>query len=533
MIRTASAGLVLAAATMATTAATNAATEAAPNAATTAAPTAHAAPATIVQVDGGRIEGTLEDGIRAFKGIPYAAAPVGTLRWQAPQPVQPWTGVRSAGAFGNRCMQLPLYSDMVFRAAGMSEDCLFLNVWAPADATRKKLPVLVYFYGGGLQTGDGSEPRYEGAAMAKAGIVALTVNYRLGVFGFFAHPELTAASPDKASGNYGLLDQSAALRWVKRNIAAFGGDPDQVTIAGESAGSFSVSAQMVMPMSRGLFARAIGESGSILGGRGTTPLARAEEQGTAFARLVEAPTLNDLRALPADRLLEAARMPGAPWFGIVQDGHAIERAPRDTFATGRQARVPLLAGWNSAEQGAAGVLGQDAPTRENFQAALRRLYGNDAAEAARVYDYDVSDAARDLAGDRWIVHGTWKWIDLHAKTAPTWRYYYSRPRPATVDGKPAATGAAHSAEIEYAMNNLAGNPVYRWSDDDRQVSRTLHGYFVNFIQHGDPNGKGLPKWPRVTDPAPNVMRIDVQSGAYDPRDRARFEFHDRQADRQP
>lgn len=514
MMKTASAGILLAAA------------------ATVAQAAAPATPTTTVSIEGGRIEGRVEDGVRAFKGIPFAAPPVGALRWQAPQPVQRWQGVRQAGDFGNRCMQLPLFSDMVFRSPGQSEDCLYLNVWAPATAGAKKLPVLVYIHGGGLVTGDGSEPRYEGAAMARQGIVALTINYRLGVFGFFAHPELTAGSKHQASGNYGLMDQAAALAWVKKNIAAFGGDPAQVTIAGESAGSFSVSAQMIMPMSKGLFARAIGESGSVLGGRGAPPLAEAEGQGVAFAQGLGLATLKDLRAAPAETLLAAQGKPGAPRFGIVTDGHVLDRAPLDSYSQGRQAHVPLLAGWNSQEMHAGAILDNQAPTPERFQAALQKFYGADPAtlaDAARVYDYDVAEAARDLSSDRWIVHGTWKWIDLHAKAAPTWRYYYARPRPATVDGQPAATGAAHSVEIEYAMGNLDGNKVYAWTDEDRAVSRTMQAYFANFIRQGDPNGAGLPAWPRITQPGANVMQLDAQSGAYDPKDRARFEFHDRQA----
>ncbi|WP_229418556.1 carboxylesterase/lipase family protein [Pseudoduganella flava] len=507
MIKTATAGMLLAATTL-----------------------AQAAPATTVRVEGGRIEGRIEDGVRTFQGIPFAAAPVGALRWKAPQPVQRWQGVRKAQAFGNRCMQLPLFSDMVFRSPAVDEDCLYLNVWTPARAA-KKLPVLVYFHGGGLAAGDGSEPRYDGAAMAKQGIVALTVNYRLGVFGFLAHPELTAEAPYKASGNYGLMDQAAALAWVKKNIAAFGGDPAQVTIAGESAGSFSVSAQMVMPMSRGLFARAIGESGAILGTRFVAPLADAERQGVQFAQAAGYATLQDLRTAPADALLQAQGKPGAPWFSIVQDGHVIDRAPAETFARGLQAKVPLLAGWNSQEQHAGAILGPLPPTAENFQAALAKLYGERAAAAAQAYGYDVADAARDLASDRWIAYGTWKWIALHAQAAPAWRYYYTRPRPATVDGKPADAGAVHSAEIEYAMANLDGNKVFRWTDEDRQVSRTMNAYFANFIKHGDPNGAGLPVWPKVTEPGANVMRLDVQSAAFDPQDRARYEFHDEEAKR--
>ena len=228
-----------------------------------------------VKTANGVVEGVTEkSGIRAFRGIPFAAPPVGDLRWKPPQPVKNWEGVRQADKFGPRAMQRPIFGDMNFRSDGMSEDCLYLNVWTPAKSGDERLPVLVYFYGGGFMAGDGSEPRYDGASMARKGIVAVTVNYRLGVFGFLAHPELTGESPHHASGNYGLLDQNAALRWVRRNIAAFGGDPDKVTIAGESAGSVSVSAQMASPLSKDLIAGAIGESGSLMGTLPPVPLCR-------------------------------------------------------------------------------------------------------------------------------------------------------------------------------------------------------------------------------------------------------------------
>src|SRR5579883_1179908 len=242
----------------------------------------------IVKTKAGSLEGTgpQASGVRHFKGIPFAEPPVGNLRWTAPQPVKSWAGVKSAKEFGPRCMQQSLYGDMNFRANGMGEDCLYLNVWTPAKSAKEKLPVLVYYFGGGFQAGDGSEPRYDGESMATKGVVALTVNYRLGVFGFLAHPDLTKESPHHASGNYALLDQHAALEWVKRNIAAFGGDPNRVTIAGESAGSIAVSAQMASPLSHGLIAGAIGESGSILGALSAVPLSQAEEQGVKFAKAV-------------------------------------------------------------------------------------------------------------------------------------------------------------------------------------------------------------------------------------------------------
>ncbi len=231
-----------------------------------------------VKTANGVVEGTVASpsGVRMFKGIPFAEPPQGDLRWKPPVPVKNWTGVRAANQFGPRCMQLPIFGDMNFRSNGMSEDCLYLNVWTPAKSAKAKLPVMVYFFGGGFVAGDASEPRYDGESMATKGIVAVTVNYRLGVFGFLAHPELTRESPHHASGNYGLLDQSAALVGVKRNIAAFGGDPNRVTIAGESAGSFSVSAQMGSPLSKDLIAGAIGESGSLLGLQPTATLAHAE-----------------------------------------------------------------------------------------------------------------------------------------------------------------------------------------------------------------------------------------------------------------
>ena len=257
-----------------------------------------------VRTASGVVEGVLEgSGIRSFKGIPFAAPPVGDLRWREPQPVKSWTGVLKADHFGPRAMQTPIFGDMNFRSDGVSENCLYLNVWAPQPKGRALLPVLVYFYGGGFVAGDGSEPRYDGESMAQKEIVALTVNYRLGLFGFFSHPELTKESPHHASGNYGLLDQAAALQWVKKNIAAFGGDPNKVTIAGESAGSISVSALMASPLSRNLIAGAIGESGSILGALPAVPLSEGEKTGEQFAQSIGAKSLSELRSITADSLL--------------------------------------------------------------------------------------------------------------------------------------------------------------------------------------------------------------------------------------
>lgn len=514
-----------------------------------------------VQTASGTVEGTgaQANGVRHFKGIPFGEPPVGDLRWKAPQPVKPWTGVRETKQFGPRCMQLNVFGDMNFRANGMGEDCLYLNVWTPAKTGKEKLPVLVYFFGGGFIAGDGSEPRYDGESMATKGIVAVTVNYRLGVFGFMSHPELTKESPNRASGNYALLDHTAALKWVKENIAAFGGDPAKVTIAGESAGSIAVSAQMVSPLSKDLIAGAIGESGSVLAALAPVPLAQGEEQGTKFASMVNASNLAALRAIPAQQLLEAAGKQGVPRFTPTIDGYFFPENPVAMFNAGKQAKVPLLAGWNSEEQGARSVLQRDEPTKANFEKAVRRLYPNDADAILKEYapatDADVLQAATDLAGDRFIGYSTWKWIDAAAKTGgkPVYRYYYSRPRPkmsaamgnatpglaggvirnaGNAAPPPPARGAVHSAEIEYAMGNLAGNKVYDWTPEDHKVSKAMQEYFANFVKTGNPNGKGLVKWPAVKADAPaEYLVIDVQNRVETEKHRGRYLLLDKLAAR--
>ena len=502
----------------------------------------------------GTLEGVTEaSGIRAFKGVPFAAPPVGALRWQPAQPVKPWLDTRKADKFGPRCMQRALFGDMNFRSNGMGEDCLYLNVWTPAKSGREKLPVLVYFFGGGFVAGDGSEPRYDGESMARQGIVAISVNYRLGVFGFFAHPELTKESPRHASGNYALFDQAAALQWVKQNIAAFGGDPQRVTIAGESAGSIAVSAQMASPLSKGLIAGAIGESGSIISALSAVPLLEGEQSGVKFADAINVTSLAALRAMPADQLLEATAKPGLPRFSPTVDGYFFPKAPADIFAAGEQAHVPLLAGSNSEESGYFGILGRETPTVENYRKALQRLYNDKADEVFKLYpaanETEVMDAAQDLASDRFIAYSTWKWVDLSTKTGgkPTYYYLYARPRPAmraemgnaapglaggvvtgaaatAANQRPKARGAVHSAEIEYAMGNLDSNKVYAWAPEDQQVSKTMQAYFANFIKTGNPNGAHLPNWPKFD--TNQRMMIDVNTRAEADKVRARYQFLD-------
>lgn len=485
----------------------------------------------IVNTNDGKLEGTYASGITIFKGIPFAQPPVGNLRWKEPQPVRPWTGVRKADHFGPRAMQLPIYSDMNFRSDGVSEDCLYLNVWTPAKSGKDLLPVLVYFYGGGLMAGDGSEYRYDGESMSRNGIVAITVNYRLNIFGFFSHPELTKESPHHASGNYGFLDQAAALRWVNQNIRAFGGNPEKITIAGESAGSYSVSGLMASPLSRKIIAGAIGESGSLLDFEPLSTLADAETLGLAFADSLGVNSLSALRSLPADQILKtSSKMKEG---NLPVDGYFFPKQPLAIYAAGEQAKVPLLVGWNSEEGNWRNILGSDLPTKENLARALRKMDSEHADEMLKEYyaatDADVETAATDFASDRFIGFGTWRWSDVQAKTggSKVYRYLYEHPRPETREPEksPPAKGATHSSEIEYVLGNLPTNQVYNWQPEDYLVSQIFQSYFVHFIKTGNPNGLGLPQWQAVIPDEPaTVMHVDVYTRAETEKNRQRYLF---------
>ena len=500
-----------------------------------------------VKTANGIVESTVapKDGVRTFKGIPFGQPPVGDLRWREPQPVKNWTGTRSADQFGPRCMQRTgPGADYWFRSNGMSEDCLYLNVWTPAKSGNEKLPVLVYIFGGGFQNGDGSEPRYDGESMARQGMVAVSINYRTNIFGFFVHPELTKESPHHASGNYGLLDQVAALQWVQKNIAAFGGDPKHVTVAGESAGSISVSALMASPLSKNLMAGAIGESGAAIASLPPQPLAEAEQNGLKFATGAGANTLAALRAMTAEQIQDAVAKAQGVRFTTAMDGYFLAKSLTEIFEAGEQAKIPLLQGSNTQEQPSRSVLGTGDPTPETLANAIRRFYGDKAEPVLKAYAAgttdEVFDAATHLASARFISYGTWKWAELQRKTGskPVYRYLYARPRPAYLgmpgEGAPPAPpagaqqasgprGAAHSAEIQYAMGNLDLDKRYTWEPADHEVSKTMQAYFVNFIKTFDPNGPGLPNWPAYrSDNGYQRMRIDLKSQTEAEGDRDRY-----------
>ncbi|MCB0608141.1 MAG: carboxylesterase family protein [Lewinellaceae bacterium] len=509
------------------------------------------------QTENGVIEGNYDvaTGLQMYFGVPFAKPPVGDLRWKAPQPPDNWAGVLETKKFGPRAVQAPVFGDMNFRSDGLSEDCLYLNVWTPAKRNTAGLPVLVYFYGGGFVAGDGSEPRYDGAAMAKKGIVAVTVNYRLNIFGFFAHPELSAESPYKGCGNYGLLDQNAALKWVQKNIAAFGGDPKKVTIAGESAGSISVSAQMASPLSKNLIAGAIGESGAGINPTlAPIPLADAEKNGLEFAQKAGYPTLAELRALSTREVYEIYTESGRFGFPTVIDGYFYPKTIPEIFNAGDQAQVPLLLGWNSAEIPGMAFMQGMPYNEENYVKKVKEAYPADYEQVLKLYphgsDKEIEWSATALASDRFIAYSTWKWFDLHRKNSsqPVYRYLYSKLRPPLVDQTlapglaggtvkrddsappmPQPIGAPHACEIEYCMGNLPLVREYAWTPDDYKVSETMQNFFANFIKTGNPNGAGLPEWPaaKSADPMPPVMILDVESRAVKAANDARYLFLDK------
>ena len=484
-----------------------------------------------VSVDSGMLEGTLnvDSSVRIFRGVPFAAPPVGGLRWQAPHPVQPWEGVRKATEFGAHCVQGKVFGD-IDAPGGMSEDCLNLVIWAPAKASDKPLPVYLWFYGGGFAAGGNSEARYDGESFARRGIVVVNANYRLGVFGFLAHPELTKESSHHASGDYGLLDQVAALQWVRKNIAAFGGDPKRITIGGESAGSLSVSALMASPLSRDLISQAVGESGAFLGnvgGRGMATLAEAEKTGAAFADSFGAKSVADLRAKPADELLKAAMKTNNGFaFWPIIDGYCLTEDVLATYAAGRQSPVPMLAGWNADEVRMMVMMNPRKPTAKTFPDQLNKQFKDRGAEALRLYpattDEEAIRSAGDLASDGFIVFSTWKWIDMQAKTGqPVYRFQFDRAAPISREMAAMAhgmktLGATHASELEYVFDMLASKKA-DWQPDDQKVAETMNEYWAN------PNGAGLAQWPDYTK-THQVMHLDTESKALPEAHRDRYEF---------
>ena len=496
---------------------------------------AHAAPRQ-VSVEGGKVAGVpaRDASITVFKGIPYAAPPVGDLRWRAPQPVVPWHGVRQANTFGHSCVQ-PIvgerkpwtYEFMTHNE--VSEDCLYLNVWTPAASASERLPVYVYIYGGANREGSGAVPVYDGEGLARKGIVFVTVNYRLGVFGFLTHPELTRESERHVSGNYAILDLVAALKWVKANIAAFGGDPAKVTIGGQSAGASNTHALTASPLARGLFRGAIAQSGSSVATLTGTAMRTLEEQerlGVEFAQRAGATSLAELRKLPwKDLLATQQQTESSIRLGTVVDGYVLPARIGEIFARGEQNDVPTITGCNMHENGASP---NPETTVDEFRKAASR-YDDLAGEFLALYPAASDEQARAAQNESaWDAARTsmYLWAVTRGKTAKTraFTYFWDHTLPGPDAGK---YGAFHSSEVPYVMNAL-GMSDRPFTADDHRIADMLSSYWANFVATGDPNGKGLAHWPAVGEQPGTTMRLGDRVGAVPVAgSKARHEFFEK------
>ncbi len=476
-----------------------------------------------IKVDGGLISGITHENIRIYKGIPFAAPPVGQLRWKAPQAVKSWKGTRKCTQFGPSPMQaspapFSMWSEeFLIPKQPISEDCLYLNVWTGAKSAQEKRPVLVWIYGGGFMSGGSAVPIYDGESMAKKGIVFVSINYRVGNFGFLAHPQLTQESGTNTSGNYGLMDQIAALKWVQKNIRNFGGDPNQVTIAGQSAGSMSVNCLVASPKAKGLFQQAIAESGANF----TTPnagLAQAEEAGIKFMHALEAASLEDLRKKPAEDILKTDLGTRGP----IIDGYILTEPIHQLFATHQQNPVTLLTGWNEDE----GLLRGPLLKAEDYQQQLYKQYGTQAAAFLRHYpatnETETIQSQYDLGRDLIFGVQNYAWANAQSQQSqPVYVYRFTRKVPGT--GEYAKYGAFHTGEVAYAYDNLAF--LHRpWQSADRELSRIMSAYWLNFITTGNPNGKNVPNWPLYTTQDKKIINLGNEVKAEVLPDAERLEF---------
>ena len=462
----------------------------------------------------------------SFKGIPFAAAPVGPLRWKAPQPLKPWTGTLTATMFGPACMQDATFARIFGAPPETSEDCLYLNVWTPAKTAGDKLPVMVWIYGGGFVGGQTSVPMYDGSRLAEKGVVLVSVAYRLGAFGFLAHPDLSRES-GKGSGNYGLQDQIAGLKWVKTNVAKFGGDPDRVTILGESAGGIAVSMLAASPAAKGLFQRAISESGGNFGsaryrnegGVNVPPLKVAETGGKAFLEKLGAKDITTARAISAETIQKGVGpgLAATTQFWPVFDGDVLPGDQYELYQARRFNDTPVLVGTNSDE---GGLFVQGPVTSARFEEMVRSGFGKGADGILAAYphadDADASAAARNLMRESTFAWHTWAWAMLQSDKGKNkaFVYYYDHRTPQQPNG------AGHGSEIAYVFRTLGapgaslGGPEVAPRQEDTKLSEVISSYWTNFAKTGDPNGAGLAQWPAFTRNDQRVMLFDdKQSGA--------------------
>jgi para-nitrobenzyl esterase len=472
-------------------------------------------------VTGGRVAGVVANGISAFKGIPFAAPPVGALRWKAPQPVNPWTGARQASAYGPACVQDATFPKLFGAPPTLSEDCLYLNVWTPAKSASEALPVMVWIYGGGFVGGQTSVALYDGTRLAEKGVVLVSVAYRLGVFGFFAHPDLSRES-GKGSGNYGLQDMIAGLQWVKANIAKFGGDPTRVTIFGESAGGIAVSMLAASPAAKGLFHRAISESGGNFapprlateGGQNAPTLKVAEATGVEFLAKLKAADIKAARDLPAEKLQAAVGSGLQNGFWPVFDGDVLPGDQYELYKSGRFNDTPVLIGTNS-DEGA--LFAQPGMNAARFESLVRDGYGKQAETVLAAYAHgneaEAIASGKNLMRDSLFAWPTWAWAMLQSEKGKghAYVYYFDHRTPQS------PSGANHGSEMAFVFRNLIGGGPIGLAGaprpEDNAMSELMSSYWVNFAKNGDPNGPGLPRWPAFTSSSQSLMLFDAKSSA--------------------
>lgn len=455
-----------------------------------------------VKVEQGIVQGTIENGLKIFKGIPFAAPPVGDLRWKAPQPADKWEGVKQTTEFA------PVPMQGGNPPSGKSEDCLYLNIWTPAKSADEKLPVLVWIYGGGFSFGSTADPVSDGAKLAKKGVILVSIAYRVNQFGFLALPELSAESPNHVSGNYGILDQIAGIEWIQKNIAAFGGDPNKVTVFGESAGGISVSMLCASPLTKGLISGAISESGGSFGptrpttypGENMKTLEQAEADGVAYLQNAGVSTLAELRAIEADKLPTGFGMPGG-W--PIVDGYVIPDDQYKMYEAGNFNDTPILVGYNS-DEGASFTRTKDP---KEFTEAVQQRYGKFAdalLEAYPVSESTVPKTARDLARDAAFGWQTWSWARLQSKMGKSkaYLYYFDQHPDYPEDSPQYGYGSPHGQDVAYVFMHVNAD-----NESDVALSEAIGTYWTNFAKYGNPNGEGVPEWPAFSDENPNVMYL--------------------------
>ena len=479
-------------------------------------------------IEAGALEGVAKDGLTIYRGVPFAAPPIGELRWREPQPVVPWQGMRKATSFAPACMQKGV-SMPGEKPPATSEDCLYLNIWTPAKTADDRLPVMVWIYGGGYTNGSASMPLYWGDKLAQRGVVVVTLAYRLGPLGFLAHPELTAESTHKSSGNYGLLDQIAALEWIQRNIAAFGGDRERVTVAGQSAGAMSVSMLMASPRAKGLFHRAIGQSGGVFEPLRIAPqylLVNAERDGKEYVSSLRADSIAALRKRPAAELLEgAANSVSHP----VIEPYVLPTGPYDALASGSYNNVPILVGFNAEE--ARALVDVTRVKAATFAADIERSFGALPPPLIAAYphatDAQAQQARLDLERDLRFAWDAWTWGRLQSGHGRAYFYHFMRSPPFPKGSINHDWGASHFAELWYMFDHL-DQEAWAWSATDRQLAHLMASYWTNFVKSGDPNGEGLPRWPTFdtgnalhfsnsvfVDSLPSTSTLQVFDAVYD------------------